>query len=54
VPINEPVSYRIPVIGNGYRVAAGHGLRLVLTGDDQDPAFPAMMMFRHASVGTSS
>jgi putative CocE/NonD family hydrolase len=54
VPINEPVSYRIPVVGTGYRFAAGHRLRLVLTSDDQDPKFPAEMSFRHASVGTSS
>ena len=54
VPINEPVSYRIPIIGTGYRFAAGHRLRLVLTSDDQDPNFPADMSFRHASVGTSS
>jgi uncharacterized protein len=31
-----------------------HQLRLVLASDDQDPKFPAMMLFRHASVGTSS
>ena len=54
VPINEPVSYRIPIIGTGYRFAADHRLRLILTGDDQDPKFPAEMSFRHASVGTSS
>jgi len=54
VPINEPVSYRIPIIGTGYRFTAGHRLRLVLTSDDQDPNFPADMSFRHASVGTSS
>jgi predicted acyl esterase len=54
VPINEPVSYRIPIVGTGYRFAAGHRLRLVLTSDDQDPKFPAEMSFRHASVGTSS
>jgi predicted acyl esterase len=54
VPINEPVSYRIPIIGAGYRFAAGHRLRLILTSDDQDPKFPADMSFRHASVGTSS
>jgi len=34
--------------------AAGHRIRLVLTSDDQDPATPAIMSFRHASVGTSS
>jgi uncharacterized protein len=27
---------------------------LVLASDDQDPSLPAMMSFRHASVGTSS
>jgi uncharacterized protein len=54
VPINEPVSYRIPVLGTGYRLKAGHRLRAVLTSDDQDPDFPADMSFRHASVGTSS
>jgi uncharacterized protein len=54
VPINEPVSYRIPIVGTGYRFAAGHRLRLNLTSDDQDPKFPAEMNFRHASVGTSS
>lgn len=54
MPINEPASYRIPIIGTGYRFAAGHRLRLILTNDDQDPKFPADMSFRHASVGTSS
>ena len=54
VPINQPVSYRIPIIGTGYRFEADHRLRLVLTSDDQDPKFPAEMSFRHASVGTSS
>jgi hypothetical protein len=54
VPINEAVSYRIPIIGTGYRFAVGHRLRLILTSDDQDPNFPAEMGFRHASVGTSS
>ena len=54
VPINEQVSYRVPIIATGYRLAAGHRLRLALTSDDQDPAYPAMMTFRHASVGTST
>jgi putative CocE/NonD family hydrolase len=54
VPINEPVSYRIPIVATGYRLAAGHRLRLVLASDDQDPAYPANMNFRHASVGTST
>ena len=32
----------------------GHRIRLVLASDDQDPTAPAIMNFRHASVGTSS
>jgi predicted acyl esterase len=54
VPVGEPVSYRIPLVANARRFAAGHRIRLTLTGDDQDPSAPAIMGFRHPSVGTSS
>lgn len=54
VPVGEDVEYRIPLVSNARRFAAGHRIRLVLTSDDQDPATPAIMSFRHASVGTSS
>jgi uncharacterized protein len=54
VPVGEDVSYRIPLVANARRFAAGHRIALVLTGDDQDTATPAIMNFRHASVGTSS
>jgi uncharacterized protein len=54
VPVGEQVSYRIPLVTNARRFPAGHRLRLVLTSDDQDEKTPAMMSFRHASVGTSS
>lgn len=54
VPIGEDVLYRIPLVANARRFAVGHRIRLVLTSDDQDPAAPAIMGFRHASVGTSS
>ncbi len=54
VPVGELVAYRIPLVPNARRFAAGHRVRLVLTSDDQDPARPAIMNFRHASVGTSS
>ncbi|MEV5360645.1 CocE/NonD family hydrolase [Micrococcus luteus] len=54
VPIGQDVEYRIPLVPNARRFAAGHRIRLVLTGDDQDPSTPAIMNFRHASVGTSS
>ena len=54
VPIGETVAYRIPVVPNARRFQAGHRVRVVLTSDDQDPAAPVIMNFRHASVGTSS
>lgn len=54
VPIGEDVVYRIPLVPNARRFKQGHRIQLVLTSDDQDPAAPAIMSFRHASVGTSS
>jgi uncharacterized protein len=54
LPIGEKVSYRIPFVPNARRFRAGHKLRLVLTTDDQDPNRPALLEFRHASIGTSS
>lgn len=53
VPVGERVVYRIPLVPNARRFAAGHRLRLVLTSDDQDETTPAMLGFRHASIGTS-
>ncbi|MEV0986003.1 CocE/NonD family hydrolase [Streptomyces sp. NPDC049949] len=47
-------TYRIPLVTNARRFAAGHRLRLVVTSDDQDDRTPAIMGFRHAPVGTSS
>jgi predicted acyl esterase len=54
VPIGEDVEYRIPLVSNARRFAAGHRIRVTITSDDQDPDTPAIMNFRHASVGTSS
>ncbi len=54
VPVGQDVTYRIPLVPNARRISAGHSIRLALTSDDQDPEFPAIMNFRHASVGTSS
>ena len=54
VPIGEDVEYRIPLVPNARRFAAGHRITLTITSDDQDPAVPAIMNFRHAGVGTSS
>lgn len=54
VPIGEKVSYRIPWVPNARRFRAGHKLRLCLTTDDQNTDRPALLEFRHASIGTSS
>lgn len=54
VPVGEQITYRIPLVANARRFCEGHRIRLTLTSDDQDPASPAIMNFRHASVGTSS
>lgn len=54
VPIGERVVYRVPLVPNARRIAAGHRLRLVLASDDQRKHVPAMLGFRHAPVGTSA
>ncbi|CAN5670743.1 CocE/NonD family hydrolase [soil metagenome] len=54
VPIGEDVEYRIPLVPNARHFAAGHRIQLVLTSDDQNSDIPAIMEFRHASVGSSS
>lgn len=54
VPLGETVRYRIPLVPNARRVAAGHRIRLFLSSDDQPSDVPAIMGFRHASVGTST
>lgn len=54
VPIGEDVEYRIPLVPNARRFARGHRIEVVLTSDDRDATVPAIMNFRHASVGTSS
>jgi predicted acyl esterase len=54
VPIGEVVHYRLPLVANARRFPVGHRIQVYLTSDDQDQATPAIMSFRHASVGTSS
>jgi predicted acyl esterase len=54
VPIGDKVTYRIPLVPNARRFRIGHKLRLYLTTDDQNKDAPALLEFRHASVGTSS
>ena len=54
VPVGERVRYRIPLVPNARRFAAGHRIRLVLTSDDQPKQTPAIMNFRHSPVGTNA
>jgi hypothetical protein len=54
VPVGADVEYRIPLVPNARRFAAGHRVQLALASDDQDPDTPAIMNFRHAGVGTST
>lgn len=54
VPAGEVVQYRIPLVPNARHFGAGHRIALTITSDDQDADTPAIMNFRHASVGTSS
>ncbi|HMK80900.1 MAG TPA: CocE/NonD family hydrolase [Xanthobacteraceae bacterium] len=54
VPLGATVRYRVPLVANARRFKAGHCVRLLLASDDQDPKVPAMMSFRHGSVGTSA
>ncbi|MDB5829020.1 MAG: peptidase, partial [Variovorax sp.] len=53
LPLGETVRYRIPLVANARRFKAGHRIRVHLNSDDQDPKTPALITFRHASVGTS-
>jgi predicted acyl esterase len=52
VPINEMVTYRIPVVPNARRFAVGHRIQLTIFSDDS--AKKVMQSFRHTAVGTSS
>ena len=54
VPLGQDIEYRIPLVANARRWMQGERIRLVLSADDQDLDTPAIMSFRHASVGTSS
>ena len=54
VPIGQEVHYRIPLVPNARRFKTGHKVRLYLTTDDQGDDKPALLKFRHASIGTSS
>jgi len=50
VPVGETVTYRIPLVPNARRIAAGHRLRVVLAGDDQTKDAPTLLGFKHTSI----
>jgi hypothetical protein len=54
IPAGGTVHYRIPLVPNARRIEPGHRLRLALTSDDQRKEAPAMMGFRHGTVGTNA
>jgi predicted acyl esterase len=54
VPPGQEITYRIPLVANARRFAAGHRIRLTLTSDDTAENTHAMLLFTHAPVGTST
>jgi predicted acyl esterase len=52
VPVGEKVTYRIPIVPNARRFAAGHRIQLTITSDDTGKQ--VMQSFTHTPVGTSS
>jgi predicted acyl esterase len=53
IPVGEKVQYRIPLVPNARRFKAGSKIRLLITNDDQNKEIPALLAFRHASIGIS-
>jgi putative CocE/NonD family hydrolase len=54
VPIGQEIEYRIPLVPNARRFAAGHCIQLMLTSDDQPEDVPVFLDYRHAPVGTNA
>jgi putative CocE/NonD family hydrolase len=54
VPIGQPVDYRIPLVPNARRFAAGHRIELMITSDDQPTDIPVFLGYRHPPVGTTT
>jgi putative CocE/NonD family hydrolase len=53
VPANEPRTYRMHLVDNARRFAAGHRIRLFLRADDTTGPAP-IMGFKHAPIGVAS
>ena len=54
LPVGERVKYRIPVVPNARRVAAGHRLRLVIASADETDRTPTVLGFTHVVVREAS
>jgi uncharacterized protein len=54
VPVEQPVTYRIPLVATARRFNAGHCIRLTLTSDDTSKSFHTMNGFKHTPIGTST
>jgi len=50
--VGKPVNYRIPLVPNARRFAAGHRVQLMITSDDQPTDVPVFLGYRHSPVGT--
>lgn len=50
IPVGAMVTYRIPIVLNARRIAAGHRLRLLLASDDQAKDAPKLLGFEHTSI----
>jgi uncharacterized protein len=48
------VDYRIPLVPNARRFAAGHRIQPMLTSDDQPKDIPVFSGYRHPPVGTTA
>jgi predicted acyl esterase len=54
VPMGDVIDYRIPLVPNARRFAAGHKIQLMITSDDQPKDIPVLLGYRHSPVGTTS
>lgn len=54
VPVGEKVTYRIPIVPNARRIAAGHSLRLVIASADETDKTPTVLGFTHVVVRDAS
>jgi hypothetical protein len=54
VPVGESVSYRIPMVPNARRIAAGHRLRIVIASADKTHKIATLLGFTHVVVREAS